>query len=141
MFSSLENIVFRLFGWYFFNFRLFSKCKICKKSFVKQIFPQQNSGNKGKKRSKTEKQSQVRIKSKNISKRNRYFYFSLRQLCVCRKQKIPPQIWDGRYEQVLCAPYILRMPSKRNKQKKCEAPKSLALVYVMRSEDLHIRLD
>jgi hypothetical protein len=123
MFSSLENIVVRLFGWYFFNFRLFSKCKICKKSFVKQIFPQQNSGNKGKKRSKTEKQSRVRIKSKNISKRNRNFYFSLRQLSVCRKQKIPTKIWDGRCEQVLCAPYILRMPSKRSKQKKVRSSK------------------
>ena len=95
MFSSFENIVFRLFGWYFFNFRLFSKCKICKKSFVKQIFPQQNSGNKGKKRSKTEKRSRVRIKSKNISKRNRNFYFSLRQLSVCRKQKSRPRFGTG----------------------------------------------
>ena len=95
MFSSLENIVFRLFGWYFFNFRLFFKCKICKKSFVKQIFSQQNSGNKGKNRLKTEKQSRVRIKSKNTPKRNRIFISRFVSSVCAENKKSRPRFGTG----------------------------------------------
>ena len=133
MFSSLENIVFRLFGWYFFNFRLFFKCKICKKSFVKQIFSQQNSGNKGKNRLKTEKQSRVRIKSKNTPKRNRIFISRCVSSVCAENKKSRPRFGTG--DMSRCYVHLIYcecLPSGIN-TKKCEAPKSLALVYVMRS--------